>query len=175
MKGLTVIQPWPWAICYWGKPVENRTWAPPAALIGERFAIHAGKLPGPRASGAFGGSAWAEVASAIESIDAEGLIPVGAPTLTPAHMFCASSAIVATVRLAGWVTPNPHHYRTASIDDGQRVRNAARSPWFSGPIGWVLADKVVLPTPIPCRGAQGLWTVPPDVGVRVRDQERLAA
>lgn len=35
--------------------------------------------------------------------------------------------------------------------------------WFSGPIGWQLAEVRALPEPIPCRGAQGLWDLPPDV------------
>lgn len=45
MKALTLLNPWAQAIAYWGKDVENRTWAPPASLVGERIAIHAGKLP----------------------------------------------------------------------------------------------------------------------------------
>lgn len=35
--------------------------------------------------------------------------------------------------------------------------------WFSGPMGWVLEQAKALPTPIPCRGAQGLWTIPAGV------------
>ena len=35
--------------------------------------------------------------------------------------------------------------------------------WFCGPFGWVLDDIIALPSPIPCRGAQGLWDVPDDV------------
>jgi hypothetical protein len=34
--------------------------------------------------------------------------------------------------------------------------------WFEGPYGWVLKD-LFLFDPIPCRGQQRLWTVPPDV------------
>ncbi|MGH8027225.1 MAG: hypothetical protein ACREO0_10915 [Pseudoxanthomonas sp.] len=35
--------------------------------------------------------------------------------------------------------------------------------WFCGPIGWTLEDVIRLPEPIPCKGAQGLWNIPPDV------------
>lgn len=35
--------------------------------------------------------------------------------------------------------------------------------WFAGPFGWVLDDVERIPDPIPCRGALGLWTVPPSV------------
>lgn len=40
IRGLTLWQPWAWAICYAGKRIENRTWAPPAQLT--HLAIHAG-------------------------------------------------------------------------------------------------------------------------------------
>lgn len=43
LRALTLIRPWPWGIIHAGKPVENRIWSPPAALIGKHFAIHAGK------------------------------------------------------------------------------------------------------------------------------------
>ncbi len=46
MLALTVHQPWAWAIIHGGrlrKDVENRSWKPPAALIGQRIAIHASK------------------------------------------------------------------------------------------------------------------------------------
>ncbi len=46
----------------------------------------------------------------------------------------------------------------------------SRSLWFMGPIGWVLADIVALPEPIPCKGSLGLWTVPDDVERKIRKQ-----
>jgi hypothetical protein len=53
-------------------------------------------------------------------------------------------AIVATARVTGSVA-------------------ASADPWFVGPYGWTLDEVVALPAPVPCRGAQGLWTVPPEV------------
>ena len=38
-----------------------------------------------------------------------------------------------------------------------------RSPWFSGPVGWPIRSVVRVEPAIPCRGAQGLWTVTPRV------------
>lgn len=43
MKALTLLNPWAGLIAYRGKRVENRTWKPPQAIIGQRIAIHAGK------------------------------------------------------------------------------------------------------------------------------------
>lgn len=43
MKAITLWRPWPYAVMWCGKRVENRSWAPPRSLIGQRIAIHAGK------------------------------------------------------------------------------------------------------------------------------------
>lgn len=43
IKGLTLWQPWAWAVAYAGKQVENRSWKPPRQLVGEWIAIHAGQ------------------------------------------------------------------------------------------------------------------------------------
>lgn len=48
------------------------------------------------------------------------------------------------------------------------------SPWFSGPVGWRIAEPRLLPEPIPCRGALGLWALPPDVEASVRRQLGLS-
>jgi hypothetical protein len=46
-------------------------------------------------------------------------------------------------------------------------------PWFFGPVGWLL-PKVVAIDPVPCKGAQGLWPVPPAVAEQVREGFRRA-
>lgn len=43
VRGLSIMQPWVWCICYAGKDVENRTWWPPPWLYGKRIALHASK------------------------------------------------------------------------------------------------------------------------------------
>lgn len=43
MRAITLIQPWPFAIAHLGKDIENRSWKPPAHVIGTRIAIHAGQ------------------------------------------------------------------------------------------------------------------------------------
>jgi hypothetical protein len=44
------------------------------------------------------------------------------------------------------------------------------SGWFVGRFGWTWSALHVLPTPVPCRGFQKLWTVPADVEAQVRGQ-----
>ena len=52
------------------------------------------------------------------------------------------------------------------------------SGWFAGMYGWKLLGQdddvplIVLPKPVQCRGAQGLWNVIPDVLDRMRAQVR---
>ncbi len=42
-------------------------------------------------------------------------------------------------------------------------RERAFGNYATGRYGWLLADVVPLPVPIPCRGALGLWRLPADV------------
>ena len=37
---LSIRAPWAWAIFHAGKDIENRTWAPPKKLLGQRFFVH---------------------------------------------------------------------------------------------------------------------------------------
>jgi len=41
------------------------------------------------------------------------------------------------------------------------------SPWYIGPYGWLLRDVRRLDTPIACKGALGLWVVPPTIASRL--------
>jgi len=43
MKGLSLHQPWIWAVLHAGKHVENRPWAPPIGMIEQRIALHSTK------------------------------------------------------------------------------------------------------------------------------------
>lgn len=50
----------------------------------------------------------------------------------------------------------------------ERSVTHSSSPWFCGPYGWPIYDRRVLPEPVSCRGAQGLWTVPVDIEAQIR-------
>lgn len=66
-------------------------------------------------------------------------------------------AVVGVVTISGYVrsrTELPHEQRR----------------WWIGPVGWVLSDVVALAEPIPCRGQQGIWTLPDAVEAEVRRQ-----
>ncbi|MFF4337521.1 ASCH domain-containing protein [[Kitasatospora] papulosa] len=48
VRGLTIKQPWAWAITA-GKNVENRSWKVPEKYIGATLLVHAGLRPAPDA------------------------------------------------------------------------------------------------------------------------------
>ena len=56
LRALTLWQPWAWAIVEGHKDIENRPWAPGAALrVGDPFLIHAGmKYDDPDVHNAWG-------------------------------------------------------------------------------------------------------------------------
>ncbi len=147
MKGLTLRHPWPFAICYWGKGIENRGWQPRTELkIGQRFAIHGGRRPDNRAY-------WRYVRETTRDlVDRFGWPPNIAPDIS-------FEALVDRVITPGIVC-------TAVLSD---ILAESEDPWFEGPLGWQMTDVQVLAEPIRCPGAQGLWTIPKDI------EERLVA
>lgn len=154
MKALTLIRPWAAAVAHLGKNVENRTWRPPSALIGQRFAIHAGVKVD---------------ALALRLIDL-GQLEHGLPVLPDA----GPQGVICTVRLAA-VFSAAGVFSRDECKAIERKYGAGFFRWWFGPVGWVLADVRTLATPIPCRGAQGLWTLPADVEAAVLAQEGRAA
>lgn len=147
MKALTLRHPWPFCICHWGKRIENRVWRPKTELrIGDRFAIHGGRPPTTRGNRAY-------VANLLNDdlVPRFGLLDNGA--LKQGSGFIGIDRFI----LPGIVA-------TAVLDS---IVTESDDPWFEGPIGWVLRDVIVLPEPIPCKGAQGLWEVPKDVLERI--------
>lgn len=168
MQALTLWQPWAWAMAFAGKPVENRTWAPPHALLGQRIAIHAGKVCD---------------ADAICDIAAEfGLMPADWQPPSPSYGLegakpvgtLAGGAVVAVGTLAGYVCDDGNGRIIGETICPETTAGFARSyrasRWYQGPVGWIVVNRIALPTPVPCRGAQGLWTLPPDVEAAVMRQ-----
>lgn len=135
MKALSIKQPWLWAITDLDKRVENRTWRPPADVIGERIALHAGKT-----------SDWAGYMVLYRIIDRR------APSPLP------HGAIVATATVMGWVSDKP--YENCCIYNHVDIAACLEDRWYFGPFGWLLDEVRKLPEPIPCRGWLGLWDVP---------------
>lgn len=149
MLALTLKHPWPFAILRLGKRIENRAWRPPASLLrpGDWFALHGGAVPTGRDD-------LEEIADV-----ARGLISDCRPPLGPGEDITLGDAIIpgifAVCRLGPVFTSSPDY-------------------WFDGPFGWRLDDLVPLPEPVPCRGAQKLWSVPEAAVRTVREGFRRA-
>lgn len=52
----------------------------------------------------------------------------------------------------------------------KRAENRTWDTAHRGPVCWALSDIKRLPEPVPCRGHQGLWALPPDVAEAVLAQ-----
>jgi hypothetical protein len=148
MLALTLWPEWAWCICYLGKRVENRTWLPQPGQLrpGDRFAIHAG------AEGA--GVGWRE------------RLLLAAATAEQARRWRGEVCTVDTkwgtnLVLDGHLIPNPLRSVVAVATYTGQVRPDRADPWVAeNQIQWGLGDVIVLPRPVPCRGAQGLWRLP---------------
>lgn len=143
MRALTVVQPWAHAII-WGtpvgpKPVENRTWRPPAVVLGRRIAIHAGK-----------------------KLDEDTCSEVG---LAPSDL--DFGAIIGTALCVGWLEERgkighaEHGFELLATQ-------ALHSQFYWDGIAWLLTECQPI-EPIPYRGALGLWRVPSAVVARFRE------
>lgn len=132
---LSIMPPWTLALLELGKDVENRSWVPPARIIGQRIALHASR-----------------------TYDAEGEVHVRETMgLDFDGRKCARGAVVGAATLVGWT-------RKGGACSSPQVRTPIeQSRWFTGPIGWLLEERIALPRPIFCRGFQGLWELPHDV------------
>jgi hypothetical protein len=153
---LTVHQPWAWALAGGWKPVENRDWPPPASLIGHHLVIHAGRQ-------------YDEAAAFDLRANAAAL---GLPEVLPGPKVAPLGAIVAVAYVAGAVLvedlqPGLAPAKVIGNVSEQEGRQLAASPWACGPWLWVVRQVVAIP-PIPCRGFQKLWTVPPSIADQVR-------
>ncbi len=145
MRALTLWQPWAWAMSIGLKRIENRSWEPPAWLLGEHFALHA-SMKWDRAS--------------HETLEGA-LIPRAQEPDVPDRLELVYGAVVATCRLSLVVT---------SADAAEKHAGFDQRRWFMGPYGWVVGDVRQLAAPVSCRGYQGLWNLPPDVLEKVQAQ-----
>lgn len=144
MKAISLWRPWPWTFFNAGKRVENRSWKPPASIIGELVAMHAAQK-------------WDR--SASHSM-AEGELGAAARHVPSDHIH--STGIVGVFRITG----------AFHIDQlGNPMLGAPPNPvWAFGPWCWTVTDVVQLRHPIPYRGRQGLWNLEPNLAATLLDE-----
>jgi hypothetical protein len=154
---LTLWPEWAWAIAHRGKDIENRTWEPPRHLIGRWLAIHAGKHIGGRPGDKALLEGLEDLLEMAEEAGAE--IPVFSDLIPQ----IATSAVVAVVKVRGSI-----HGEAKGWYGGPQAYNGRNE--VVNNYGWQFDNIMALPTPVPCKGAQGLWPLPDEVVQAVRKQ-----
>jgi len=172
MKALTLMEPWGYAHVHLGKRIENRTWRIPR----ERYALHSGK------------SVDHEGTAYIESLG----FKIDWSKVVPSAVFAVCDIIRlveidAEKKLTGLhqamlfdVLENVQH--EGRLDDMGKVEAGQplgllsitedQRKWAFGPWAHVYETRTfrILPKPVPCRGAQGLWDLPAPVWFNVLSQ-----
>jgi len=144
IRGLSIRQPWAWAIAAGHKPVENRSWSPTYRGL---IAIHASGSDGPRL----------EREVAIDRI-----ITLTGLRHRQISERLVRSAILAVARLEAVCEESPPYASAVACACG---------PWaVAGEKHIHIADVQKLPVPVPCKGALGLWRLPDDREAAVRGQ-----
>lgn len=161
MKALTIWQPWASLIVIGAKPYEFRGWKPPARLVGQRIAIHAGKRPMRKAEIRALSRGLHDVAGSTNPClrrdvalpFVQSLLRDEGGLFDRETVEISYSALVATA-----VVGEPKAGDVVAREFGVEIAPALDGDGFNW--GWPLTDICPLGPPLPCAGAQGLWTVP---------------
>lgn len=143
MRALTVKAPWGTAIARLGKDVENRSWKPPEAIIGQRIAIHEGV--------ALQRDALAELEERFGKIE------------------CQPSVIVCTAIVLGWIDGDGNHSESLTKREAAKAR---RSRWYLGDVGWVLGSVRRPRARVKVKGMLGVWNLPARAANRLKGSSR---
>jgi hypothetical protein len=164
MRALTLTQPWAGLVASGIKLVENR----PRTMIkpqdfGKRFAIHASRE--------IDHDVYARIAEIDPGLD----LRKAQADARWYHLSRITSAVIAVATIdkvltGGWdADAIAEHAGALSFSNGELL-GPSQVRWFFGPVGYLLRDVVALREPVPCRGALGFWTLPPDVERAVEAQ-----
>jgi hypothetical protein len=144
LRALTLWRPWPHAIFFGGKHIENRPWKPWERIIGHYIALHAGLK--------YDNDAAADMRE-LKLYD------------PPEDIWCPKGAIVGVARVVGYVESKEGLF----FDSVGPKYDPAQNPWFSGPFAWKFDGIVPFIAPVKAKGSQGLWIVDGELKRQVRD------
>jgi hypothetical protein len=136
IPALTLWQPWASLIARGLKRYETRSWAPPASLIGQRLAIHAGTHK----------TTTGEVPEGL------GLLLFD-EDIDLAHL--PTGAVIATARLVAAHRTEERRPFVSWVEDDV-------GDWSPGRWAWELNDVVEFERPVPWCDGQRLWSWGPD-------------
>ena len=161
MRALSLTEPWASLVVMGEKKIETRSWKP---YVFEAVAIHASKG-----------------------------FPKSARNFATTNSYCSRSLfhghfahvdqlplgeIIGTAEIVGYL---PTEVFTNQNDETHRqllkqtaVNFSAQEREFGNysenRFGWILRNPLMLKTPIPCKGALGLWKVPADIEAQIINQ-----
>lgn len=173
MRAITIQNPYAWAVAQGIKAVENRGLPHPwRSGVGEEVAIHAGKE-------------WHEYGLDDRRIE-QALIkhfppPADVHTLSGWERYLRETVMPPLRELDGKVVAvrrllDVHAPTECPSRHGGSSWTVARCDGWAEPDQWhlVFESGPRLATPVPCRGYQGLWSLPTDVETAVRSQVAMA-
>lgn len=134
MKAISLWQPWASLVALGAKQIETRHWQAPAAITGQRIAIHAAK----RESQLY----LCDIEPFSKWIAREE-VPLGAIVATAVLDRSVSMTVEGIERLVN-LHPEEHAFGNYAV----------------GRFAWVLRDVKALRRPIPFKGRQGVFDVP---------------
>ena len=163
---LSVRQPWGWAIVATYKPVENRSWKPPATAIGKTIAIHASTSTSDLTE-----EISTYLANIHPLIHADLWGPVDKDNAIGIFQF---GGLIGTAQIAGYEFFNPND----PIESRRRIDDAAKSlgchlivpasRWANADMYcWLLRNAVQFRETIPCAGKLNLWSLSPALQARI--------
>lgn len=168
MRALTLTQPWATLVAQGAKRIETRSWT---TDYRGPLAIHAAKGLGPVegisgldtlcAASPFYDALWPIIGVEEHLYDVQRL-PRGAIVAVAELVDCRCTGD--DVREYG--AHLPEYDQIWMLTDQER----AFGDYSPGRYAWLLADVRRLPTPVPCRGALGLWDVPANIEAQLLTQ-----
>ena len=173
IRGLTLHRPWPWAFCFDTKRAENRPWAPRSVEEdGEKHWL----LRKP-VDGVIEARQSVKLYLAIHAgstLDREALAYLHDRNRAQGGVIDFDNEpqrIVGVGRLARvldvWATL-PEDPLRAPHEEWIYDPPKDEVPEGRRPYAWILEDFIAFRSPIPAKGAQGLWRLEPDLYARVR-------
>lgn len=164
MRALTLTQPWASAVAIGSKRIETRSWS---TSYRGRIAIHAAKGYN-RGEMLYLESCWNWIGAMWET----GVRMGDGPSFFDVLPFGAIVAVatIADCRSTGDITQR--ELDTARHPAGEfghlyKWTERQMGDYSIGRYAFTLMDVVRLRTPVPCKGALGLWTVPQEIETRV--------
>lgn len=159
MKALTISQPWATLIAIGAKRIETRSWKPPANLVDQQLAIHAGKGLG----GIEGGEqALADLCNTEPFREAlaphyAGQLTLDNPTAEIDASLLPRGEIVAICEVEAIVPLAPIYDGDLPLPDQAQPHELEFGHYYYGRYGIVLGKPTRLPPGHQATGALGLW------------------